>query len=110
MAIIRGDNSSNTISATGPNDTIFGLSGFDVLSSTFEQADLRGGWGQDSLSVDYSYLIDWSVIDLNTYSLLPFPLMRWALLEIKAMTRCRLRQLLAPIHRRPCGSTWIPFS
>ncbi|WP_413875208.1 hypothetical protein [Albidovulum sp.] len=80
MAIIRGDNSSNTISATGPNDTIFGLSGFDVLSSTFERADLRGGWGQDILSVDYAYTISWPVLAPNSYALVgPLPLMRWSL-------------------------------
>lgn len=80
MAIIRGDNSANTISATGPNDTIFGLSGFDVLSSTFERADLRGGWGQDILSVDYTYTIGWSVMAPNSYTLVgPLPLMRWSL-------------------------------
>ena len=81
MAIIRGDNSTNTISATGPNDTIFGLSGFDVLSSTFERADLRGGWGQDSLSVDYAYTIGWPVIAPNSYILVgPLPMMRWSLM------------------------------
>lgn len=80
MAIIRGDSAANTISATGPNDTIFGLSGFDYLSSTFERADLRGGWGQDILSVDYAFTIDWSVMAPNSYALVgPLPLLRWSL-------------------------------
>lgn len=70
MAIIRGDNTANTISATGPNDTIFGLSGFDYLSSTYERADLRGGWGQDQLIVDYDYTFGGTG---------PYPYMRWSL-------------------------------
>ncbi|MGB5835545.1 MAG: calcium-binding protein [Albidovulum sp.] len=70
MPVITGTNTADTIAATNANDTIFGLSGFDTLTSSFERADIRGGWGQDQISVDYDYVL----VDGG-----PYPLMRWAL-------------------------------
>ncbi|MBF9032874.1 hypothetical protein HKCCE2091_01375 [Rhodobacterales bacterium HKCCE2091] len=58
MPVIFGDATANTIAATGPDDVIFGLSGFDTLSSTFERADLRGGWGRDTLTADFDWAIN----------------------------------------------------
>jgi hypothetical protein len=75
MSILRGNSSANVIAATGPDDTIFGLSGADTLSSTFARADLRGGWGQDLLTIDFELVRE------DTYPLPPVPLpyLRWSL-------------------------------